>query len=253
MRITPSLLLSALSLVLLFNSCTSEKEDLQIVTSKDFFSLQKGKYIIYRTDSLVFTQAGRSEETHSYQEKHLIDDQISDNLGRPAHRVFKLIRDVAGLEPWRPSGSYFITPLSNTVEIVEDNLRVIKLVTPVKAGTTWKGNRYLSSDPYAQKFSFSIDDDMANWDFLIDSSAKTLVLNGKKIEGVTTVSSVNEARNVPVTDAASYAERRLYIEKFALGIGLVYQEYILWEYQPNPGSTGYKVGFGIKRSMIDRN
>lgn len=239
--------------MLLFASCTSEKEDLQIATTKDFFSLQKGKYIIYRTDSLVFTQAGRSEETHSYQEKHLIDDQIFDNLGRPAHRVFKLVRDAAGLEPWRPSGSYFITPLSNTVEVVEDNLRMIKLITPVKEGTSWKGNRFLSNNPYAQKFSFSIDDDMANWDFVVDSTSKKLLLNGKTIEGVATVSSINESRNVPVTDAGSYAERRLYLEKFALGIGLVYQEYVLWEYQPNPGGTAYKVGFGIKRSMIDRN
>lgn len=238
---------------MLFASCTSEKEDLQISTTKDFFSLQKGKYIIYRTDSLIFTQAGRSEETHSYQEKHLIDDQISDNLGRPAHRVFRLLRDAAGLQPWRPSGSYFITPLANTVEIIEDNLRVIKLITPVKEGTTWKGNRFLSSDPYAQKFNFSNDDGMGDWDFLIDSTSKSLVLGGKKIEGVTTVSSVDESLNAPVTDAASFAARTLYLEKFAVGIGLVYQEYVMWEYQPNAGGTGYKVGFGVKRSMIDHN
>jgi hypothetical protein len=44
------------------------------------------------------------------------------------------------------------------------------------------------------------------------------------------------------------------LEKYAKGIGLVYQELILWEFQPNSGGVGgYKVGFGIRRSMIDHN
>ncbi len=56
-----------------------------------------------------------------------------------------------------------------------------------------------------------------------------------------------------MVDAASFAARSLSTDKFAKNIGLVYQEYILWEYQPNPGSSAYKIGFGVKRTMIDRN
>jgi hypothetical protein len=42
---------------------------------------------------------------------------------------------------------------------------------------------------------------------------------------------------------------------YAKGIGLIYQRFIMWEYQPPNGAnqTGAKIGFGIKRSIIDHN
>ncbi len=92
---------------------------------------------------------------------------------------------------------------------------------------------------------------MADWDFLIESTNETLVLDGKTVNEVVTVTSIDESLNVPVTDAGSYAARTFSIDKFSKGLGIVYQQYIMWEYQPNQGGTPYKTGFGIKRSMID--
>jgi len=234
-------------------SCKTEKQDLEVETIADYIPLKTGKFITYRLDSLVFINSGRAEETHSYQEKHAIDAQIMDNLGRPSYRVFRYLRDTAGRQPWRPSGSHFITALVNSAEVIEDNLRVIKLVSPVKEGATWKGNRFLSDNPYSLKYSFSNDDNMGDWEFKIENINQTLVLKGVPISNVITVTSINENLNAPVTDAGSYGARTTAVEKFAKGIGAVYQEFYMWEYQPNPGSTGYKIGFGVKRSMIDHN
>src|SRR6266576_3654340 len=108
--------------------------------------LQPGKYITYRVDSTVFTNFGRTTEIHKYQVKHVVDAQITDNLDRPAFRVFRYITDSAGTQPWQPSGSFFITMLDDRVELIEDNLRVIKLHTPVRDGNKWKGNIYLAND-----------------------------------------------------------------------------------------------------------
>lgn len=243
---------SLTSLCFLF-SCKQEKEDLQVETATEFVPLQPGKYITYQLDSLVFTQAGRAEETHTYQEKHVVDAQITDNLGRSSYRIFRFLRDEAGTQSWAPSGSYFITPLPNSIEISEDNQRIVKLVSPVKQGMSWKGNRFLGTEPYSSKFTFSNDDNMGDWDFSIENANESLVLNGTTIENVVTISSIDEALNVPIVDETSFAARSLSIDKFAKNIGLVYQEYILWEYQPNPGSSAYKIGFGVKRTMIDHN
>ncbi len=234
-------------------SCREEKEDLQVEKASDYVSLQAGKYITYRLDSLVFTQSGRAEEIHSYQEKHVIDAQITDNLGRPTYRVFRFLRELAGTQPWAPSGSYSITPAANSIEITEDNQRILKLTSPVAENTSWKGNRFLSTEPFAGRYNFSNDDNMADWDFLIESTNETLVLDGKTVNEVVTVTSIDESLNVPVTDAGSYAARTFSIDKFSKGLGIVYQQYIMWEYQPNQGGTPYKTGFGIKRSMIDHN
>jgi hypothetical protein len=182
-----------------------------------------------------------------------VDAQITDNLGRPSFRIFRYLRDSAGIQPWAPSGSYFITTLTNSIEISEDNQRIIKLVSPIKEGNLWKGNRFLGTEPYASKYTFSNDDNMGDWEFIIENANESLVINGTTIENVVTISSIDESLNVPIVDAASFAARSLSIDKFAKNIGLVYQEYILWEYQPNPGSSAYKIGFGVKRTMIDRN
>jgi hypothetical protein len=52
-----------------------------------------------------------------------------------------------------------------------------------------------------------------------------------------------------------YSARDVLIEKYAKGIGLVQQEYILWEYQYSLGSTnnGVTNGFEVRRTMIDHN
>jgi len=235
-------------------SCKEEFEDFKVESPEDYsITLKPGKYITYRLDSLVFTQQGRSEETHSYQEKHLVESQITDNLNRPSFRIYRSIRDLAGTQTWRQSGSYFITPLSNSVEVIEDNLRTIKLISPIKEGTSWKGARFFGSEPYASLYNFSNDDNIADWDFTIDSTNATVVLNGQTITDVVKLTAINESLNVPITDARSYASKTLLQEKFAKGIGLIFQEYILWEYQPNLNGTPYKTGFGVKRSLIDHN
>jgi hypothetical protein len=239
---------------LLLFSCKEEFENIK-VESPEAYSItpQPGKYITYRLDSLVFTQQGRSEETHSYQERHLVESQITDNLNRPSFRIYRSIRDFAGTQPWRPSGSYFITPLINSVEVIEDNLRTIKLISPIKEGTSWKGARFFGSEPYSSLYNFSNDDNIADWDFTIDSTNTTIMLNAQTINDVVSLTAINESLNVPITDARSYASKTLLQEKFAKGIGLIFQEYILWEYQPNLNGTPYKTGFGVKRSMIDHN
>ena len=65
---------------------------------------------------------------------------------------------------------------------------------------------------------------------------------------------MNETINVPVTDPNAYAAKTYAIDKYAKGIGLIYQELDMWEYQPNTGGTsGYKVGFEVKRTLLDHN
>ena len=53
-----------------------------------------------------------------------------------------------------------------------------------------------------------------------------------------------------------YGTNNLQVEKYAKGVGLVYQEFIMWEYQyrvTNGQDDGYKTGFGVKRIMLNYN
>ncbi|MBK5269714.1 MAG: hypothetical protein JJE22_01750 [Bacteroidia bacterium] len=243
------------TLVFSFYSCQKKTEIFQTDALSDYIPLAAGKYITYRLDSTVFPNFGRATEIHSYEAKHVIESQITDNLGRPSYRVFCYLRDTAGTEPWVPSGSYFITPLSNQVELSEDNLRFIKLRLPIKDGITWKGNKYISANPYESLYSFSNDDNMEDWDYQFDGGSTSFSFGGKNYTDVYSIEEANEAYNIPIVDPNAYASKTRAVEKYSKNIGLVYKEYELWEYQPNPGGSGgpFKTGFGIKMWMIDHN
>ena len=55
-------------------------------------------------------------------------------------------------------------------------------------------------------------------------------------------------------DVNSYSEINFGAEKYAKGIGLVYRNFSHVEYQPpTPGRSGYRIGYGVKMTMIDHN
>jgi hypothetical protein len=241
-------------------SCNDKTETFQTEQLSEYIPLATGKYITYRIDSMVFTNFGRNTEIHKYQVKHIIEQQITDNLGRPSYLVYRYIRDSVNAQSWTPaqpwtaSGSYFITPLNDQIEVIEDNLRFIKLHMPIRDGNRWKGNKYLPTSPYWSLYTFSNDDNMEDWDYFFDGDASTFSYKGINYADVYSIEEADESFNVPITDAGAYAARSRSVEKYAKNIGLVYRELELWEYQPNPGgSSPYKNGFGITMWMIDHN
>jgi len=243
-------------IVLSIYSCDkTTTEEFQSDSLNDYIPLAVGKYITYRIDSTVFTNFGRTTEIHKYQVKHIIDAQISDNLGRPSYRVFRYLNDSVASKPWLPAGTYFITPLATQTEVIEDNLRFIKLHLPVKNGYTWKGNKYIPVNAYGSLYNFSNDDSMEDWDFEYDGESSSFSYGGKNYSGVYSIEEQDEAYNVPITDPNGYATKTRSVEKYSKNIGLVYREYEMWEYQPNPGGSGgpFKTGFGIKMWMVDNN
>ena len=243
------------SLTLGAAACSDKIETLPFAPISDYAPLTVGKYITYRVDSLVFPNFGRATEIHKYQMKHVVDALITDGMGRPSYRIIRYLSDSTASTPWKPDGTYFITSVSDQLEVIEDNLRVIKLHQPLRAQYSWKGNRFLSTDPYEPLYNFSNDDAMADWNFQIDGDPTTFIYRGNNYPNVLTVAAIDESFNVPITSPNVYASRSRSVERFARGTGLVYREHELWEYQPNTGGSGggYKVGFGITQWMIDHN
>lgn len=241
--------------------CDRTTEELQSELPSDYIPLQVGKYITYRLDSTVFTSFGTGVAVHSYQEKHIVDAKITDALGRDSYRILRFIRDTAGTQPWAPSGAYSITPTENTIEVIENNLRFIKLVKPVKQDNTWKGNRFLPDDAFSPVYNFSIvDAGMADWDYTYTSTGDAVTIKGKTYSDVITVDAVDlvdnaNENNSTVINTNTVASVNQVQDKYSKNLGLVYQKFFMWEYQPPNGSnpTGAKTGFGIVRSIIDHN
>jgi len=326
---------------IVFFGCDKQTEEFTSAPLSDYLPLQVGKYITYRLDSTVFTNFGTVTELHSYQEKQIVDATITDALGRTGYRVLRFIRNISGTGPWAPAGTFFIIPNEKTIEVVENNLRFIKLALPLKADFTWKGNQFLPDEPYNTYYSFSNDNIMHDWDYTIDSVNSSIVLNGTTLNNIVKVVGINEVNVIDTIEVSTstvaipntstgiylrgnppapfvitaqqpkvagklsiynrtsqagkletitippnggktfeyinnkwtfgfvddrgvrrdtlyvdlpYGSKDVLIEKYAKDIGLVSQEFKMWEYQyrisANSGNTN---GFEVKRVMIDHN
>ena len=250
-------------LLLLLSSC-KRTETLESLTLDELVPLKVGKYITYRLDSLVFTNAGKITETHRYRVRHTIDRQSVDNQNRPTWVVVTHITDSLGVGPWIQNGTYTITQVDKKLEVTENNLRVIKLNLPTVQDFTWKGNTYLPDRPYNPEFPISIDANMSLWEFKFETVNASETIAGNQLNDVTTVFHIDESENVPMVTDTSFASRELSLEKYAKNVGLVFREFQLWENQPRPRTTGtppnivttydpVRIGFGVKMWMIDKN
>ena len=238
-------------LFLALASCTKKNENFTLESINDYFPLQVGKYITYDLDSIVVTNFNQELMIKHYQAQYRVNAEVTDNLGRAAFTISRYVR-TDSTQPWTINNIFTAVPTGKSIEFIEDNLRFIKLIMPVKEGFSWKGNSYLPTFPYPMYQSTGTDF-MEDWDYTYDSVGVPLTINSITIENSLKVNEVNDIHGDPTLQPDQYAYKSYSVEKYAKGIGLIYREFFLWEYQPpytiSPGYTG----FGVKMSMIDHN
>lgn len=241
-------LLGSFFLVLLFSSCKKVDSNFTSESINDYFPLQIGKYITYNLDSTVFVNFGQDEVVNHYQAQDVVDAQITDNLGRPAYRIIRYLR-TDSTQPWTPNNVFEAVATTNTLEYVENNLRFLKLSLPIKNGFSWPGNSYI--DSYSTDLDVTY---LADWTYVYDSVDVPLTINSLNIDSTITVDERNEFLGQdPSIAGTQYAEKTYSIEKYGKGIGLIYRDFIHFEFQGDSSlSPGY-TGYGVRLSIIDHN
>ncbi|HSV11487.1 MAG TPA: hypothetical protein VLI68_11985 [Hanamia sp.] len=239
-------------ILLLLSSCKKENGNFTSASINDYFPLQVGKYITYDLDSTVYyINFGEKAQIIHYQAQYRVDSQLTDNSGRPAFNISRYLRSDS-TQPWQIDNVFTAVLTGKSIEYIEDNNRFIKLMMPVKEGFTWKGNSYLSSFAYSI-YSSSNNDFIKDWDYTYDSIGVPLTINTITIDSTLKVFETDEKVGDPALQPNGYADRNYSVEKYGKGIGLIYREFLHWEYQPvSSQSPGY-IGFGIKMSITDHN
>jgi hypothetical protein len=234
---------------LTFISCKKENYIYTSESVNDYYPLQVGKYITYDLDSTIYLAFGARDTVISYQAQDRVDAQITDNLGRTAYRIIRYLR-TDSTQDWMPNNTFMAVPTGNSIEYVENNLRFLKLEMPIKENFTWKGNSYI--DTYSTVSDVQYLDD---WDYIYDSLDVPLTINSVNIDSTIKVDERDEFLGQdPSIPGTQYAEKTYSVEKYGKGIGLIYREFLHWEYQGGQtGVPGYYVGYGIKLSIIDHN
>ena len=238
-----------------FLSCGKENYNPTEEALGDYFNLAPGRRITYQLDSLVKT--GTDDTTlvwRSYQARDLVDAEILDGEGRSSWRIFRSLRPLESTNEadWRPSDTYVITPTREVVEVVENNLRFVKLVAPIREGNQWKGNRYINAVP-GEFLEYLYD-----WTYTYQDIGQEFSVFDQVIPATISVLQSDEnlnAQELTTVNPGQDAYRNYSKEVYAKGIGLVYRDQVYWDYQnPATSGSGYpkgrKEGGGVRLRVL---
>ena len=243
------LLLLCILGVSILSGCKKVDGTISIAQANDYLPLKTGKYINYNLDSTIYINFGSKDTVVKYQVQDRVDSQITDNLGRKAFRIIRFIRRDS-TQAWSANNSFMAIATSSTVEYVENNHRFLKLVSPVKEANTWKGNTFI--DTYSINSDVKYLDD---WDYVYSDMNTPITLGNVRIDSTVTVKQRDEFLGQdPHIPSTQYAEKNYSIEKYGKNIGLIYKEFLHFEYQGGqPQRPAYYVGYGVKMTMTGHN
>jgi hypothetical protein len=261
MKLRLSLVL-AISLVVAVTSCKKtvnfKSTPAYSGSLTDFWTtLQPGKYVTYRLDSLNFYFYGQMDTITSYLAKDSVEDSTIDAAGNKVWLVTRYMSDTTGSN-WNPGETYTVTPSTQKIEMNEDNLRTIKIAFPIDDGFSWTGNTYLPYAPYQDYFDFSDDSHLSlgTWNFTYQNVDQPYAVGSLGFDSTITVIQVADSLNVPILNPTGFASKTYWVETYAKHVGLVYRHTEMWEYQPpTPDGTqsGYKIGFEVTMQVVDHN
>jgi len=218
------LILLITSVTLFLSAC--QKQVIQNPPSNlgwDYQPLEKGHYIIYDVDSIIFDDFKKSVDTVRLEIKDEIGDEFIDDQGQSAFYVNRYVRKTS-TEPWKMNLVYYISKDPYKLLWTENNLRYIKMVYPVKLNKKWFGNAYLASQT---------NDELRwldGWEYRYTDVLVPFNTGIKEYDEIHIIDQANVIEGSPDNPDA-YSARTYSREVFAPNVGMVYREVTRWEYQ----------------------
>ncbi len=213
----------------------------------DYYPLQAGKVWFYKLDSTTIPAFGTELIVHSYHLKDSVGISFLDNDQRTSWPIYRFITDTLEQNAWQYISTYYVTPTNNDVEVVDDNnLRFIKLVSPVSEGKIWKGNSYIDTRSATSPFQY-LDD----WDYVYDSLNIPYTTLAGTFDSSVVVHQRDETSPEGDFDPQFYQQRNFSVEVYAHDKGLIYKNFLHWTWQPTPPPARFEDdSYGITLNLI---
>jgi hypothetical protein len=189
-------------------SCKKENTEAPVDVGYEYYPVTVGNWIIYQVDSIVYDDFSGTTDTFNYQIKEVIESDFTDNEGRNTQRLERYKRQ-NDTSQWVIQDVWYSNRNSSTAEKVEENVRFLKMVFPIKSRQEWNGNMFNFMEPQTYKYeSLFSPYDAGSMHF--DSTVTVLQM---------------EELNLILDDYA--------IEVFAKNIGMVYKKFRHLEKEPD--------------------
>ncbi len=205
--------------ILLLGDCRKTESGVPAV-GYQYYPLRVGDTLYYQEDSILYNDFFSTVDTAAHQVMDVTVSVFTDNSGRDSYLVDRFIRDSSS-EPWQEDFTYSVTPQPNRIEDLENNLRFIKLIFPVRLKASWPGNSFIDPDP-SDNLSY-----LEGWNYQYVAVNTPDTVAGNRFDSTLTVVQQPDL----LIQTPSYGSELYSIEKYASGVGLIYKHFIYWQQQ----------------------
>ena len=215
-----------------FISCKKDKEQGPDM-GYNYFPIKVGSYIVYNVDSFHYYNTPTIIDTFKFQLKEKIQSTYLDNQNRTTLRLERYIRNYDPIIPysalpWIFRDVWAANRTTTTAEKVEENVRYIKLAFAVREGQSWNGNAQNTNEGLTYTYQFF---------------DQPRTIGGTAFDSVLQVNQENDENLIL---------KKLYIERYARKIGMVFKQVIDVHSQPDPGWNSAQLSAFYAQPILQR-
>ncbi|MEZ5043512.1 MAG: hypothetical protein R2828_26685 [Saprospiraceae bacterium] len=188
----------------------------------DYYPLNVGQFWEYTVDSIIYRPAIggiRKDTFHSFL-REIVVDTFRDNTQLLNFRVEQFTRRSADL-PWQIRNVFTMARDEINAFRVEDNLRFVKMVFPVKVDKHWSGTNYFDELTEVVVGGNKLEM-FKGWESTIMSDSETVQTGGLGFDAVL---------KIQIADFNSFIESREGVEYYAKNVGLVSRSIAIFDTQ----------------------
>lgn len=132
-------LLILLAVAVIFNGCKKDQPVQPVDLGYAYYPLTIGSTWIFQSDSIVWDDFSGTVDTSTFFLKETISEEFEDLEGRKSVRLerFKSRSDTLN---WALKDVWYITRTSMALEVVEEDVRFLRLIFPPQQGKNWDSN-----------------------------------------------------------------------------------------------------------------
>ncbi len=240
--LTRFFVLTAIAGLLVFAGCKTDNNSYTVDYKYNYYPVDSGHYIVYNVDSVTFDynadQGTYIRDTVHYQMLVSFGDTIHDLLDSVNFRLYLSTRADSNASWGTPYGTYGLRTKTN-LQVVENDIRFIKLVFPPEQQESWNGNLYVPTTGAYTTYS--------GWNYHYTNVDTDVIINGQTYSHAAVVSEVN--------NNSSLISKTVRTEIYAPNVGMIYQE---WEALTKQNvtttwDTGAESGYSIHMWALAHN
>ncbi len=225
-------------------SCNTEYEEpvFNNVIS-DYYPVKLNSEWIYQSDSIIYSQGGKQKDTLRSFIREIITDTLRDATGNLIYKTDRYIRK-NGSDDWHRINAWTVYINNSSVVRTEENIPLVKLVSPLKEGTRFRSNVNFD-DNIKSEVGGEFIAVYSGWRPVVESVSTDISYRNQTLSAI----------KIKVADVESIIDLRKVNEYYVKGIGLVRKEMTIMDTDgnnpDNPWDVKVKKGFIHTLQLID--